>query len=197
MSNLIYPEGTVTVTVPVGEKIAISCKDGTAIVFYSTFPVGSPETFYEQTRVTNAETVLGTFTSDVHIRIDAGLTNVSYAVGEDPAIIEDKAVTRSTIADTATLTVPQHQGLCVYQDASAAAVTMTTLTGTELAGAFTDIDVGESVPLYHASNHATNTSTLSGGVDVTLVGSGAVTNSGGQYLLIKTAATTFDLVRVG
>jgi len=197
MSNLIYPGGTVTVTVPAGEKIAISCKDGTVIVFYSTFPVGSPEAFYEHTRITNAETVLGTFASDVHIRIDAGLTNVSYAIGTNPAIIEDKGITRSTIADTGTLTVPQHQGLCVYQDASVAAVTMTTLTGTELAAAFTDIDIGEGVPLYHVSNHATNTSTLAVGVDVTLIGSGAVTSTGGQYQLIKTAATTFDLVRVG
>jgi hypothetical protein len=197
MSSVIYPNGTVTVTVPYGEKIAISCKDGEAVVFYSTFPANTPETFYEESRVTNSETVLGAFASDVHIKIDAGLEKVYYQIGADPAIVADTKVTRSTIANAATVTSAEHQGLCLYQDASAGAVTMTTLTGTQLAAAFEDIAIGESIPQYHASNHATNTSTLSGGVDVTLVGSGAVTQTGGQYLLIKTAATTFDLVRVG
>jgi hypothetical protein len=104
---------------------------------------------------------------------------------------------RSTIADAGTLTDAQHRSMVIYQDASGGVVTCTTRTGTQLAAAFPDMSVGDAVPLYHASNHATNTSTVSGGADVTLVGSGAVVNTGGQYLMIKTAATTFDLVRVG
>lgn len=106
-------------------------------------------------------------------------------------------ITRSTIADAGTVTDAQHRGLVLYQDASGGSVTMTTRTGTQLAAAFPDLGVGDAVSQFLASNHATNTSTIAGGTDVTLVGSGAVTQTGGQFLLVKTAATTFDLVRVG
>ena len=108
-----------------------------------------------------------------------------------------RPITRSTIANAGTLTGAQHRGGAIFQDASGGNVTMTTLTGTLLAAAMPWLRVGDSVPLYHSANHASNTSTLAGGTDVTLVGSGAVINTGGQYLCIKTAATTFDLVRVG
>lgn len=105
--------------------------------------------------------------------------------------------TRNTIANAGTITDAQHRDLVLYQDASVGAVTMTTRTGTQLAAAFPNLPVGGVIPQFVASNHATNTSTIAGGTDVTLVGSGAVTNTGGSFLLIKTAATTFDLVRVG
>jgi len=106
-------------------------------------------------------------------------------------------VTRSTISDAATLTDAQTRGQVLYQDASGGNVTMVTRTGTQYAAAFPDMAVGNAIMIFCASNHATNTSTISGGTDVTLVGSGAVTQTGGKFLLIKTAATTFDLVRVG
>lgn len=199
MATKINKNGSTTITLTTGQKVAIQVKSGTAIVFYSTFPIANyPETFYEQTRITNTETVLGAFANDRHIRIDAIDDDVYYTVGLTPTVSDEVVkVTRSTVTNAATLTAAQMQSLCVYQDASGGVVTMTTLTGTLTAAVFPDLAIGESVKLYHASNHATNTSTLAGGVDVTLVGSGAVTATGGQYLLIKTAATTFDLVRVG
>lgn len=106
-------------------------------------------------------------------------------------------VVRSTIADAGTITDAQTRGQVLYQDASGGSVTMTTRTGTQLAAAFPDMTTGNAVMIFVASNHATNTSTIAGGTDVTLVGSGAVTQTGGTFLLIKTGATTFDLVRVG
>lgn len=105
--------------------------------------------------------------------------------------------TGATVANGGTLTEAQHRGQCIYQDASGGNVTCTTLTGTLLAAALPNLPTGGFIMLYHASNHGANTSTLSGGTDVTLVGSGAVINTGGTYILRKTAATTFDLVRVG
>lgn len=104
---------------------------------------------------------------------------------------------RATIANAATISDAETAGGVLYQDASGGNVTMTTRTGTQLAAYFPDLAVGEAIQLFLASNHATNTSTIAGGTDVTLIGSGAVVNTGGQFLLIKTAATTFDLVRVG
>lgn len=123
-----------------------------------------------------------------------GVVVVGLAAGAGAHAI---GCTRSTISNGGTLTAAQHRGLVIYQDASGGAVTCTTLTGTLLSAAFPDLAVGEALPMYHASNHATNTSTIAGGTDVTLIGSGAVINTGGHYLFIKTAATTFDLVRVG
>lgn len=114
-------------------------------------------------------------------------------------IAQTGAVNQSgaTVSNGGTLTAAQHRGQQVYQDASGGNVTMTTLTGTLLAAALPGLPTGGFIKLYCASNHATNTSTLSGGTDVTLVGSGALTQTGATFLLRKTAATTFDLVRVG
>lgn len=106
-------------------------------------------------------------------------------------------VTRSTVSSSGTVSAAQMAGGVLYQDASGGNVSMTTRTGTQIASDFPSMDVGDARRIYCASNHATNTSTLSPGTDVTAVGSGAVTQTGGQFLLIKTAATTFDLVRVG
>lgn len=104
---------------------------------------------------------------------------------------------RSTVTNAAVVSSVQMHGGIVYQDASGGSVTMTTRTATEIAADFPEVRVGDSIALMHASNHASNTSTIAGGTGVTLVGSGAVTALGGQYRLIKTAATTFDMVRVG
>ena len=105
--------------------------------------------------------------------------------------------TRTTISDAATIADAEMAGGILFQSASGGNVTMTTRTGTQMAAAFPSMVVGSGRPLHVASNHASNTSTIAGGTDVTLVGSGAVTNLGGTFMLIKTAATTFDLVRVG
>lgn len=106
-------------------------------------------------------------------------------------------LTRSTVTNAATITAAQLAGRVLYQDASGGSVTMTTRTGTETAADFPHLRVGDGVEISLASNHGSNTSTIAGGTDVTLVGSGAVTQTGGQFKLIKTAATTFDLVRCG
>lgn len=106
-------------------------------------------------------------------------------------------MTRSTVTNAATVSAAQLRGRVLYQDASGGNVTMTTRTGTEIAGDMPEMRVGDAITIHMASNHGSNTSTIAGGTDVTLVGSGAVINTGGTFVLIKTAATTFDLVRVG
>lgn len=103
----------------------------------------------------------------------------------------------ATVANGGTISRAQHRGMVVYQDASGGDVTMTTRTGTQLDGDFPNLSTGDFVWLFCSSNHETNTSTVAGGTDVTLVGSGALTQTGGTFILRRTAATTFDLVRVG
>lgn len=106
-------------------------------------------------------------------------------------------LTRSTITDAATISTAQVKGRVLFQDASAGSVTMTMPLGATLANNLPEMRTGDGVALFCASNHASNTSTLAGNTGVTLVGSGAVTQLGGSFLLIKTGSSTFDLVRVG
>lgn len=125
------------------------------------------------------------------------ITDPSAALEVCEVLQERFPVTRTTIADAGTITGAQHATQVLYQDASGGAVTMTTATAALINAAIPTMRIGDAFPQYVASNHASNTSTISGGTGVTLVGSGAVTQTGGSFLLIKTAATTFDLVRVG
>jgi hypothetical protein len=103
---------------------------------------------------------------------------------------------KETVANAGTVSAANLRGRVLFQDASGGNVTMTTRTGTQTAGDFPELRTGDSLLVFHYANHASNTSTLSGGTDVTLIGSGAVTTTGGTYLLRKTAATTFDMIRV-
>ena len=84
--SIIFKGGSVDVTVPVSQKIGISARNGaTAIVYYSTFP-NSPERYYEQTRITDAYTELGTFTGDKKVRVEAQDGDVLYDVAASPSL---------------------------------------------------------------------------------------------------------------
>ena len=103
----------------------------------------------------------------------------------------------SLIADAGTITVDQHRGGILQQDASGGSVTMTTAIATDIIAAFPKLTVGNGILQFVTSNHASNTSTISGGTGVTLVGSGEVTQLGATFLLLKTASNTMSLIRVG
>jgi hypothetical protein len=105
--------------------------------------------------------------------------------------------TAATVANGGTISAGQHRGQQVFQDASGGAVTMTTATATALNAALPGLPNGGFIHLHVTSNHATNTSTLSGGTGVTLYGSGAVINTGGTFILRKVSSSAFDLLRVG
>lgn len=104
---------------------------------------------------------------------------------------------RATVADTGTVTVANMRTGILYQSASGGNVTMTTPAATDIVAAFPHMRNGDSIEILHASNHAANTSTLAAGSGVTLVGSGAVTNEGGRYEVIRQSATAVDWVRCG
>lgn len=193
----VYPYGTAEIAVDASSKIAVYSETPVTISYKATY-TGHPDAYILlYTTAAGENYTSSAFSVGTTVKIEAGASSVNYTIGANAAVIPDAKVTRSTIANAGTVTVAQHQGLCLYQDASGGAVTMTTATGTNLAAALPDMAIGDAIKQYVASNHATNTSTIAGGTDVTLVGSGAVTNTGGSFLLIKTAATTFDLVRVG
>ena len=197
--------GAAEVAVPVGSYLAIlSTGAGSANVESRDDSIRLPAKFNFLQTVSNTGVTLGTYSTPKTIRITAGLSQVQYEVSTDSDILQRVRrqlrvlkLSRATVTSAATISAAQMGGGILFQDASGGNVTMTTRTGTQIAADFPNLAVGDVMRLWIASNHATNTSTIAGGTDVTLVGSGAVVNTGGQFLLIKTAATTFDLVRVG
>jgi hypothetical protein len=83
----IYPGGSADVVVPVGQKIVIgNFGSSTAIVYLSTLPGALPQQFAEVSRVTNAQTILGTYNAARTVRIEAGTDTVRYSVGVNPSI---------------------------------------------------------------------------------------------------------------
>lgn len=193
----VYPYGVIEVSAAASTKVAVYSETPVKIYYKGSY-TGHPDAYILlYTTVAGENYTSSAFSSDTTVRIEAGASSVNYTIGANAAVVPDAKITRSTIANAGTITVAQHQGLCLYQDASGGAVTMTTATGANLAAALPDMAIGDAIRQYVASNHATNTSTISGGTGVTLVGSGAVTSTGGNFLLIKTAVATFDLVRVG
>tara|TARA_R110000796_G_scaffold242519_1_gene364605 strand:+ start:6379 stop:7023 length:645 start_codon:yes stop_codon:yes gene_type:complete len=211
----IYANGVKEIDVAAGSSIAIFTQ-GTADVYYYTASGSKVGYWYLSSSVSNEEVSLDPDVSDsgvLKVRVEAGVEEVVYEVGTAPeitlkspslemesAILGDAVVSysvvRNTIAGSATVTVAQHRDQMLYQDASGGAVTMTSATASLLAAEFADLPIGKGILQTMSSNHASNTSTISGGTGVTLVGSGAVTNTGGSFMLIKTAASTFDLVRI-
>ena len=72
----LYPGEFIEVTVPTGQKLAISVYSGQAIVFYRTVPSNTPQQWYEHERVTNSIAIYGTFATDQDIRIEAADSTV-------------------------------------------------------------------------------------------------------------------------
>jgi len=194
----VYSNGTAVFAIAASSKLSVTSGNSPTKVYYEVQYESHPSRYVLLTTVAaNASYTSSAFTAATNIRIEAGVDGAEYVTGANAAVVPDEKITRSTIANAGTVTVAQHQGKCLYQDASAGNVTMTSATATDLAAALPDMAIGDAIVQYLSSNHATNTSTIAGGTGVTLVGSGAVINTGGTFLLIKTAAATFDLVRVG
>lgn len=88
--------GSVELTIPQGQKISISSSVGTTIVYYSTFP-DSPEIYYEQTRVTDSSTELGTFTGDQKIKLECLGDGLYYDVAVSPVITANPVPNIATV----------------------------------------------------------------------------------------------------
>ena len=114
---------------------------------------------------------------------------------------------RQTATATATLTVAQMLGEVLVDDnGGSGAITLTTLTGTQLTAAFGGrVTVGDSFDLYvlNASTSANDLLTMAGGTGVTLIGDdqieemdAAANVSAGLYRFRNTSPTTWDMIRI-
>lgn len=79
---------TVTdLTVPYGEKIAISTNGGGIVtIWYQTGPGVSPPGFYVHDRINNEEVLLGTFAAEQVVRIDTSGSPALYDIGASPSV---------------------------------------------------------------------------------------------------------------
>lgn len=83
----IWPNGEREITVPLGEKIAISnYGGGLAEIFSKVYNAGNPDYYSIDQRIENSSVVLGPYSRDQEIRIEANGSKVIFDVGADPAI---------------------------------------------------------------------------------------------------------------
>ncbi len=198
--NVIDAGGKQDLTIPEGQKIAILCENSTAIVFFSTFP-NSPVTYYEQSRITNDNVELGTFTGDKKIRIEAQNGPVIYDIAVAPSITtlhDDVEIEGTATLDNAPVAATDATNKA-YVDAGIAAEDLWDRTATTLspknAGDDVNLGTGDLIATDLTSSNKTLGSVLFAGAgglvsednaelfwDGTLKNLGVGTNTPGEKL---------------
>jgi hypothetical protein len=211
MSNIIYPNGNATITIPAGEKIAIFTRDLAKVyksVGYPNFPATNDVDF----TVENTTTVSSAYASGATLTVEAFAAEVYYEVGTAPQVQEiytspkQGAPTAMTVAATMTAT-----GLLsrIITGTHAAGATQAYVlpTGT-LLDAASEFAIGDAFDwvLINLSAAAADTITVTAGTDHTIVGNpivqsahsttGGIYGNSSQWRTRKTAANTFVSYRI-
>lgn len=201
MSSLLAPQGTVTVSVPANESIAVFTQGTCTVSRLIGFP-NYPTSASVLGTVSNGQTVFGPYTGGADIVLDAsGGVQVLYEVGVSPVVQQQRLlapvqVTPGVLNATGTLTAT----LCLtglVTSTTAAGVTATLDTGAtvELASNWAINDSFDWAVINTGANTFTVTAAASGH---TVVGAGAVTTgTSGQFRTRKTATDTFVTYRLG
>lgn len=197
MSNIIYPQGSATVTIPAAESIAVFT-EGSADVFQVVGYPNLPSTQDLAGTVVNGTTVFGPYASGATIVIAAGAAGALYEVGVAPVIAETKAsqVQGDPVALNATGAITAAAILGgIVTSTTAAAVAGTVPTGAVMDAA-TEMAVGDSFDWSVIATGA-NAFTVTAAAGHTLVGTAVVaTVTSGLFRTRKTAAATFVTYRM-
>lgn len=197
MSNIIYPQGSATVTIPAAESIAVFT-EGSADVFQVVGYPNLPSTQDLAGTVVNGTTVFGPYASGATIIIEAGAAGALYEVGVAPVIAETKAsqVQGDPVALNATGAITAAAILGgIVTSTTAAAVAGTVPTGAVMDAA-TEMAVGDSFDWSVIATGA-NAFTVTAASGHTLVGTAVVaTVTSGLFRTRKTAADTFVTYRL-
>lgn len=198
MSNIIYPQGSATVTIPAAESIAVF-SDGSASVFLVVGYPNLPSTQDLAGTVVGGTTVFGPYAAGATIVIEAGAAGALYEVGVAPVIAETKAsqVQGDPVAVNVTGAVSAAAILGgIVTSTTAAAVAGTVPTGAVMEAA-TEMAIGDSFDwsvIATGANAFTVTAAASGH---TLVGTAVVaTVTSGLFRTRKTAFETFVTYRL-
>jgi len=200
--NVVFAQGTATVTVPAGEKIAVQAYSAASVFQEVGFP-NFPESQDLLTVVDNTTFVSDAFTNATIVTIQAGASGALYAVGVSPLITDDGnwQIQRATgnVTDGASM-------IATASDVLSGIVTATPTTTRSI-----QLPTGENLDL--ATEWAVNQSfdftvltlaafalTITVNTGVTIVGSAATAATSGsaaRFRARKTAADTFIVYRIG
>ena len=197
--NIVFNQGTATVTVPAAESIAVQSYSATNVFNEVGFP-NFPETLDLLGAVENTTTVFGPYAAGATIVIQAGASGATYAVGTDPVISDTgkfqlqgtPGVLNATGALTAAMIL---SGIVTSTTAAAVAGTLPTGAVLDAASEFAIGDSFDWSVIATGANAFTVTAAASGH---TIVGTAAVaTVTSGAWRTRKTAADTFVSYRIG
>jgi hypothetical protein len=199
--NVVFAQGTVTVTVPAGQKIAIEAYSPASVFQEVGFP-NFPDSQDLLTVVDNTTYVSSAFTNATSVTIQAGASGALYSIGTAPQIGNGGnwqiQPAPANIADGGSMA------------ATAANLLTSIITATPTASR--DIQLPTGAALDAATQWAIDDSfdfsvitlaafalTLTVNTGVTIVGSaatGAGSGAAARYRIRKTAASTFVVYRI-
>jgi hypothetical protein len=199
--NVVFSEGTVTVTVPAGEKIAVQAYSSASVFQEVGYP-NFPESQDLLTVVDNTTYVSAAFTNATSVTIQAGASGAYYAVGIAPTITNngnwqpqgapaDIADGGSMIATAANVLT----GIVTSTLTQARSLQLPTGANLDLA---TEWAIGDSFDVTFMTLGAF-VMTITVNTGVTIVGSAvtaAAAGSTARFRLRKTAADTFIAYRL-
>jgi len=110
--------------------------------------------------------------------------------------LDKPLITTVTTAGNLTIGLSAILGGVARFTGAAGAVTYTTPTAADLIAAMPDMDIGDSY-VFKIVNTAAQAATIAGGTGVTAVAGNLVVNATGKdFALVKTSATTMDLISI-
>ncbi len=198
MSLIVYPQGTVQLTLTATQSVAVLTQGVATVSRVVGYP-NQPNTVAVLGTVSNTQTVYGPYTGGATIIIDAGAASVFYDVGVNPCTDErlltfvqaDPVALNATGAVTAAAMLG---GLVTSTTAAAVAGTVPTGAVMEAASTFAVNDSFDWSVIATGANAFTVTAAASGH---TVVGTMAVaTATSGRFRTRKTAVDTFVTYRI-
>jgi hypothetical protein len=196
--NIVFAQGTVTVSVPAGEKIAVQAYSPASVFQEVGFP-NFPEANDLLSVVENTTYVSSAFTNATNVIIQAGASGAAYAVGTNPVISDSgKFQTQGApgvLNATGTLTAAMILS-GIVTSTSAAAVTATLAVGS-VVDAASEFAIGDSFDWAVINTGPSTFTVTSPDSSHTIVGTAAVaTVTSAVWRTRKTAADTFVSYRL-
>lgn len=193
--NIIYPNGSVTVSVPASARVQVY-SEGDILIYQNITSVNFPT---QKSLLSSAQGGLLTtsvFSSATTIEIEAGGAPAFYEVGTDAVVKQYALLSANALNTTGALTSAMILGT-VVTSTTAAAVAGTVPTGAVLDDA-SSWEVGVPFMWSVINTGGSNTFTVTAASGHTLVGSAAVlAGITGIFKTVKTAADTFVTYRAG
>ena len=195
--NIVFAQGTETVAVPAGEKIAVQAYSPASVFQEVGFP-NFPEANDLLSVVEETTFVSSAFTNATNVIIQAGASGAFYAVGVSPVISDSgqyqEQGTPGVLNATGTLTAAMILS-GIVTSTTGAAVTATLDTGA-IVDAASEFAINDSFD-WSVINTGGNAFTVAASAGHTIVGTAAVaTVTSAVWRTRKTAADTFVSYRL-